>query len=100
MDASVTADRLTPFQQSERFRAAVARYENGVRDRIGAVVYAETAAAVRRAYEGKLPNEHLADALDGLDLEPAEWHLMEWFLSWDAQDVLASIIRKAREQGR
>lgn len=78
------------------FRAAVQAYEDSVRDRIGATYYAESAAAERRRLGGKLRNELLADALDGLDLTTHEWHLMKWFLSWDEQDTLAAIITKAR----
>lgn len=89
----------TPDEQIAAFRTAIQKYEDGVRDRIGASVLAESNAAIRRAYGGKLPNEHLADALDGLDLAPSEWRLLEWFLSWDSQDTLASIITKARAQG-
>lgn len=81
------------------FVEAVAAYEDGVRERIGAWDYADSAASERRRLGGKLRNELLADALEGLDLEPSEWSLMRWFLSWDSQETLASIIRKAREQG-
>lgn len=95
--AEVAATR-TPDQQIAAFRAAITKYEDGVRERIGSGLYAETTAAIRRAHGGRLPNEQLADALDGLDLTPTEWYLLEWFLSWDAQDTLASIIQKAREQ--
>lgn len=43
-------------------------------------------------------NDALAAATDGLDLDDREWRLLEWFLTWDSQDALAAIIRKAREQ--
>jgi hypothetical protein len=94
---STTHDR--PADQIARFRAAVTTYEDGVRDRIGATAYADSAASERRWHGGKLRNELLADALDGLDLEASEWGLLRWFISWDSQEVLASIICKAREQG-
>lgn len=86
--------------QIEAFRAAVQRYEDMVCNLLGERIYADCAADERRRNGGKMRNELLADALDGLDLLPSEWRLMEWFLSWDEQDVLASIINKAREQGR
>lgn len=44
-------------------------------------------------------NDALAEATLGLDLTDYEWHVLEWFVTWDAQDAIASIIRKAREQG-
>lgn len=95
---TITNDDAT--DQTARFRAAVRAYEDEVRNRIGSTIYAECAASERRWHGGTLRNELLADAVDGLDLEAAEWSLLRWFLGWDSQDVLASLIIKAREQGR
>lgn len=91
--------RLRNPSNHAEFVDAVAAYEDGVRERIGQYNYSDSAAAERRRLGGKLRNELLADALAGLDLEPREWSLMQWFLSWDEQETLAIIIRKAREQG-
>lgn len=91
--------RLRCPSSHAEFLDSVSAYEAQVRDRIGASAYADSAASERRGNGGKLRNELLADALEGLDLSAAEWSLMCWFLSWDAQDTLASVIRKAREQG-
>jgi hypothetical protein len=91
--------RLRCPSNHAEFVESVAAYEDGVRQRIGPSDYADSAASERRRLGGKLRNELLAESLAGLDLEPAEWSLMQWFLSWDSQETLASIIRKAREQG-
>lgn len=91
---------IAPADQHTAFRKAVSSYEDRVRDRIGAASYADCVASERRWHGGKLRNELLADAVDGLDLDASEWDLLRWFISWDSQDVLASIICKAREQGR
>lgn len=89
----------SPADQHAAFRSAVTAYEDRVRDRIGATAYADCVARERRWHGGKLRNDLLVDAVEGLDLDAREWDLLRWFLSWDSQDVLASIIRKAREQG-
>lgn len=98
-EAQAREIRLRCPSNHAEFAEAVAAYEDEVRQRIGSSAYAESAAAERRQLGGKLRNELLADALEGLDLTAAEWALTRWFLSWDSQDTLASVIRKAREQG-
>ncbi len=95
-----TTTDASPADQAAAFRTAVAAHEDNARERLGAATYADCAASERRWHGGKLRNELLADAVDGLDLDAAEWSLLRWFLGWDTQEVLASIICKAREQGQ
>lgn len=40
------------------------------------------------------PLRAMLDQLDGIDLTPSEWHTMQWFIGWDANDSIASIFAK------
>jgi len=41
----------------------------------------------------------LLDQVEGLDLTPAEWSTVAWFVGWDANDNMAAILGKARAAG-
>jgi hypothetical protein len=79
----------TTITSSADFRASIREYETELLERTRQPPY-------RPFVENR---EALARAVDGLVLAPAEWRTVRWFLDWDNVEVLASIIRKAREQG-
>lgn len=76
----------TPITCAADFRASIREYESEVVQRTGQPAY-------RPFVEARAA---LSAAVDGLDLTPAEWRTLRWFLDWDNTAELASIIAKAR----
>ncbi|GAB6983543.1 hypothetical protein [Nocardioides pyridinolyticus] len=77
---------IKAIRNSAEFRQSIGEYEADLRERTNQPLY-------RPFVEQR---EALAQAVDGLDLTPAEWRTLRWFLDWDNTADLASIIAKAR----
>lgn len=51
---------------------------------------------------GSKPDQSMSmflDQLEGLDLDATEWSTVAWFVGWDSNATMASILRKARAAG-
>lgn len=87
---------MLTVRNAEDFRAAAESYKQETADQVAHTEWERRDWLAPRPWTEL---DALVESVQGLELTVAEWHLMKWFISWDALDTLAAIITKARQQG-